>query len=122
MRTAINGIIRGMLLSVLLGGWAPAMAQAPPGDDSPAAAIAGGEVQPCVPAADAAAATGEPGDAAQEAAPCEEPDGAPEPGDADSGPQAAVEEDLAVQASADEVFTPGDEISEDYPIPLPSDI
>ena len=33
-----------------------------------------------------------------------------------------VEEDPAIEASADEEFTPGDEISEDYPIPLPSDI
>lgn len=33
-----------------------------------------------------------------------------------------VEEDASVEAKADEEFTPGDEISEDYPVPLPSDI
>ena len=41
---------------------------------------------------------------------------------AEPGPEAVVEEDPAIEASADEEFTPGDEISEDYPIPLPSDI
>jgi hypothetical protein len=33
-----------------------------------------------------------------------------------------VEEDPGVEASANEEFTPDDEISEDYPVPLPSDI
>jgi hypothetical protein len=33
-----------------------------------------------------------------------------------------VEEDSDVEARADEVFTPDEEISEDYPVPLPSDI
>lgn len=33
-----------------------------------------------------------------------------------------VEEDPAVRASADDVFEPGEEISEDFPVPLPSDI
>jgi hypothetical protein len=36
--------------------------------------------------------------------------------------QPAATEDPAVEARADEVFRPGDEISEDYPVPLPSDI
>jgi hypothetical protein len=31
-------------------------------------------------------------------------------------------EDFAREASVDEEFTPGDEISEDYPVPLPADI
>jgi hypothetical protein len=33
-----------------------------------------------------------------------------------------VEENPGVEARADEVFTPDEEISEDYPVPLPSDI
>ena len=33
-----------------------------------------------------------------------------------------VEEDPSVRATADEVFQPGEEISEDFPVPLPSDI
>jgi len=33
-----------------------------------------------------------------------------------------VEEDPDVEARADDVFTPDEEISEDYPVPLPSDI
>jgi hypothetical protein len=32
------------------------------------------------------------------------------------------EEEPAVEASAEDVFKPGDEISEDYPVPLPSDM
>jgi len=45
-----------------------------------------------------------------------------EPIDPMAGLESAVEEDAAVQASAEEEFTPDQEISEDYPVPLPSDI
>ena len=38
------------------------------------------------------------------------------------GPGALVEEDSAIAASAEEEFDPDEEISEDYPVPLPSDI
>ena len=38
------------------------------------------------------------------------------------GPQASVEENADIRASADDVFEPDDEIPEDYPVPLPSDI
>jgi hypothetical protein len=37
-------------------------------------------------------------------------------------PGALVEEDPAIAASAEEEFDPDEEISEDYPVPLPSDI
>jgi hypothetical protein len=104
MSAATRGILRRLLLPALLGSWALAVAQVPPGPDSPAGTDAGG------------AARG------QEAEPCEEPDGVAGSDPVAAGPEAVVEEDPAVEASADEVFTPGDEISEDYPIPLPSDI
>jgi hypothetical protein len=39
-----------------------------------------------------------------------------------SDPADLVEEDPALEAKADDEFTPEDEISEDYPVPLPSDI
>jgi hypothetical protein len=39
-----------------------------------------------------------------------------------AGPAATVEEDSAIEASAQEEFNPDEEISEDYPVPLPSDI
>ena len=100
-------ILRILVLSALVGGWAQATAQSPP--DS-------GQVEPCDPATE----------------PCEErvpaletveaPSTDPSSETAEAGMEAAVEEDPAIEASADEEFTPGDEISEDFPIPLPSDI
>jgi hypothetical protein len=54
------------------------------------------------------------------------PDGEAQPvetdGPAMSDPADLVEEDPGLEAKADEEFTPEDEISEDYPVPLPSDI
>lgn len=50
---------------------------------------------------------------AESAAPEEEP--------ATDEPE-AVEPDPDFEASVEDVFKPGDEISEDYPIPLPADI
>jgi hypothetical protein len=43
-------------------------------------------------------------------------------GEGVAGPEAAEEENSAEEASAAEVFEPDEEISEDYPVPLPSDI
>ena len=114
-------LMRHLLLGALLGGWALAQAQAPPGQATPNASDPGSDALPCVPA-DAVGETE--ADAETDgavAAPCEEPEEAAAE-DAGGGPQAAVEEDMAIEASADEVFRPDDEISEDYPIPLPSDI
>jgi len=104
---------------LMLAGWAVAMAQAPPGETPAGAADADLQSLPCVPAGQAAPAGGEQGTTGPSAVPCEEP----KPADvADAGPAAAVEEDPGVEASANEEFTPDDEISEDYPVPLPSDI
>jgi hypothetical protein len=107
MRRAGREILQLFVLCALVAGSAPATAQAPPD---------GGQVEPCDPATE----------------PCEEQVPALETGDtplpdpssetAEAGIEAAVEEDPAIEASADEEFTPGDEISEDFPIPLPSDI
>ena len=100
-------ILRLFLLFALVGACALAFAQAPPGE---------ARFEPCDPATE----------------PCEAEAPVPEAGEtpvaeassepAEPGPEAVVEEDPAIEASADEEFTPGDEISEDYPIPLPSDI
>jgi hypothetical protein len=100
-------ILRYCLLSALLGGLTPAIAQTPPD------AV---QAEPCDPAT-------EPCEDQSPAAESGETPDAGQPADtAESGLEAVVEEDPAIEASADEVFTPGDEISEDYPIPLPSDI
>ena len=122
MSAATREIMRHLLLPALLGSWALAVAQVPPGADSPAGTDAGGAARPCVPAGESAGTADDAAADGQEPEPCEEPDGVAGSDPVAAGPEAVVEEDLAVEASADEVFTPGDEISEDYPIPLPSDI
>jgi hypothetical protein len=118
--------MKRMLPLLMLGSWAVAMAQAPPGEPPAGAADPGLQAAlPCVPAGEAAPEGGEQGTTGPSPAPCEEPRAQPaaEAADvADAGPAAAVEEDPGVEASANEEFTPGDEISEDYPVPLPSDI
>jgi len=132
--------MRKTLTLLLLGTWAVAIAQAPPGGEQAAGAEAGGQDPPCVPSGDALQAPdGESGpldsrlkDTGQASVPCEEmvpkiaageeqtfgeaPDGSA----ADAG--ANLEEAPDVEISADEVFRPTDEISVDYPVPLPSDI
>jgi hypothetical protein len=59
------------------------------------------------------------GDTQEQEAPAE-PDPEDENGE-DSVPE-GVEEDEMISVSAEEEFEPGEEISEDYPVPLPSDI
>jgi hypothetical protein len=107
MSSARREILRNLALAALVAGSGLALAQAPP---------VGEQAEPCDPAT----------------APCEEQAAVPEDDEAplappsseaaEAGIEAVVEEDAAIQASADEEFTPDDEISEDYPIPLPSDI
>jgi hypothetical protein len=106
-RTFIGRLLPVVLIAALSATWATAFAQAPPIEE---------EAPPCDPATESCddSLTDSEAAAADQA-------GMPDP-DLEGGPQAAVEEDPAIEASADEVFTPGDEISEDYPIPLPSDI
>ena len=82
--------MKRMLLIMLLGAWAAALAQTPPEEN---------------------AAT--------------EPDAALEqPAEVDESQdeEEMTEAEKAAKAMADEDFKPGDEISEDYPVPLPSDI
>ena len=100
-------ILRLFLLFALVGACALAFAQAPPGE---------ARFEPCDPATEPCEAEAPVPEAGE--TPVAEPSSEP----AEPGPEAVVEEDPAIEASADEEFTPGDEISEDYPIPLPSDI
>ena len=100
------------------------------GDEQPAAgADAGGPAENCLPVEDSPQATA--GDSGPLKAPevdgsvegpCEETASSEAPDQPIEGPAASVEEDPAIEASAQEVFKPGDEIPEDYPVPLPSDI
>ena len=105
-----------LILSLLVS--AAAFAQTPPADASGAEAD---PARPCVSGEESGPLEDGklPDGAARE--PCQEPE-------TDTAPAAGeeladvVEEDPFIEASADEVFEPGDEISEDYPVPLPSDI
>ena len=132
--------MKRIVMCLLLGNWAVAIAQAPPGEERAAGADAGEQVPPCVSATDApqvsAGASGplesNPKDAGQASVPCEEQDpeatpgeeqrSAEAPGEIVADPETIEEDDSDVEASAEGEFKPGDEISEDYPVPLPSDI
>lgn len=136
----MKAIVKRMSSLVLLGCWAAAIAQTPPEGDPAAGAEAAGQALPCVPAGDALQApAGESGplEGQQEVAgeaqvPCEGPvpeAGAGEeqaneeaPGVPTEDAGSDTEEAPEVEVTADEIFTPVDEISEDYPVPLPADI
>jgi hypothetical protein len=133
-------IVRITITLMLLGIWVAAIAQAPPGEEQAMVAEAAGQDLPCGPGTETPQAHGgetgpledEQGEPESGFAPCEEqsPDATPgeeqltaeETGGIDVDPEASGEEDSVVEASAEDEFKPGDEISEDYPVPLPSDI
>lgn len=108
------------------------MAQEPAETDATTEPAAVDAVEPCIPAEELAAQ----GEGTQENVPeaviCKETDPEAAPNDAmqamedasdiDPGLEALDENDEIVEATADEVFRPDDEIHEDYPISLPSDI
>ena len=116
----MSRILLPLLLAICTLTWA----QTPSGSEQTAAAEAGEPIRPCPPAGDSTpAADGNGSSTGDEPAsvPCAEPQ--PESsGEIVAGPEAAIEEDPAIEASATDVFKPGEEIPEDYPVPLPSDI
>jgi len=119
--------------------WTAAIAQAPLDEHQSTGASADEGTVPCIPAdgAQASAAKSGPLESPAEGAgevlePCEEvspgttsgeqPALAGPPGESNPGDGSNPEEAADAEASADEVFKPVDEISEDYAVPLPSDI
>jgi hypothetical protein len=162
--------MKRIVMCLLLGSWAVAIAQAPPGEERAAGADEGEQVPPCVSVTDALQAPAgvsgplesQPKDAGQASVPCEEQDpeatpgeeqdpeampgeeqdaeampgeeqdpettpgeeqdSAEVPGEIFAGPETNEEDDSDIEATAEGEFKPGDEISEDYPVPLPSDI
>lgn len=135
---------------LLMGVWALAIAQTPPGDE-PADAI--GQAVPCVSTGEAGVTGDEEEDTGLPSEPCVEPDLETVPDGDQLSAQApaetvddamgieaevdgvidennlptevdgVIEENiLPTEASVEEEFKPGDEISEDYPVPLPADI
>jgi hypothetical protein len=127
--------MKRIVMCLLLGIWTVAIAQAPTGEEQAAGADAEEQIQPCVAASDAPQAPagesgpleGQPKNDGPASVPCEELEteeqlAADGPGEIDAGPESVVEPDPDFEATADEEFDPDDEISEDYPVPLPSDI
>jgi hypothetical protein len=107
-------LLQGLILILFLGLPAVAFAQEP-GPVPDAGADAGEPVMPCDSAGNAILPSGQHGPPEPGAVPCE-------PQESEAVPDEEKEEEAVVEASADEVFTPGDEIHEDYPVPLPADM
>ena len=105
--------MKGLMLCVLAVGWGIAIAQAPPEaaatEEEARQPGAGDPAGPCVFPGDAGL-DGEDGAIAATEEPC------------DGSETMTEDSEVAVEATADEVFEPDSEISEDYPVPLPSDI
>lgn len=99
--------MKRVALILLLGTWLAALAQTPPGEEPDEEPFLG--ELPATTEIDAAGIEDDPEDDA---------------GDEfeDEFGSAIDENTLPTEASPEEEFTPGDEISEDYPVPLPSDI
>jgi len=136
-----------VLLTLLLAGiLTVAQAQVPPGSDAQSADVAAdaaakanaGQVLPAEDEVEAPVQAEFPEEAVVELDPDEDAQASgeanevagevageasgEEPGEEFSDPAAGVEEDATVAASAQDEFNPDEEISEDYPVPLPSDI
>lgn len=132
--------MKRMILLLLIGAWAVALAQTPSGEEPGATPEAPDNVVPCVPTGEAGPSDDEQVDGELAAAPCAEPspETFPEEEPFLSEESAGLEDEtgeieeefgleieentLPTEASPEEEFKPGDEISEDYPVPLPSDI
>lgn len=137
--------MKHFMFLLLLGVWALAAAQTPPAEDSDAAGEVLDTAVTCVTDAEAdpLAEGQEEGDQEEgegSSEPCVEPSPETYPeeepfiseasGDTEEDAVALDEEleseidenDLPTEASVEEEFQPGDEISEDFPVPLPSDI
>jgi hypothetical protein len=104
-------LTRALLLLIATTCCTAGLAQEPP-DPAPAAEEASAETSVAGPDADEQTADELP----QDEAPEEITENVSE------DPGALIEEDPAIAASAEEEFDPDEEISEDYPVPLPSDI
>ena len=109
----------------MLGG-AAALAQSPPGEQAAASVDAQDLAPPCVTAGGRPPQDGEREGDAQEAVPCEEQ--APQDIPADAVEDAFADaEDNELKTTGDDVtaqeeFETGEEISEDFAVPLPADI
>ena len=129
-----------MAFFLLLGVCGLAIAQTPPGEEPGASPETLENPAPCIPASETDSPGDDQGDGESSSEPCVEPspETFPEEEPFLSEEPAVMEDDaseiegefgsaieeniLPTEASVEEEFKPGDEISEDYPVPLPSDI
>jgi hypothetical protein len=132
--------MKRMILLLLIGAWAVVLAQTPSGEEPGAAPDAPENAVPCVPTGEAGSPDDEQVDGESAAEPCLEPSPETFPeeepflseestgvedetGEIEEEFGSVIEENsLPTEASPEEEFKPDDEISEDYPVPLPSDI
>jgi hypothetical protein len=124
--------MKSILLILLLLTASLVIAQTPPGTGTAPGVATDEPAEPCVPAGETVDAVNGQQEALPntvicdeelpESEPIDEPLAADPVDDIDPGLETLAEDEEIVEATADEVFRPGDEIHEDYPIPLPSDI
>jgi hypothetical protein len=129
----MNSIMKPIWIFLLLGSSAAALAQTPTGEESTAGVDAGDAATPCVTAGENLPQDGEnlpqdgeQGDGAPDAVPCEEQAPQADPAEAADDTFADAEEnELEItgdDVTAQEEVETGEEIPEDYPVPLPADI
>lgn len=104
-------VLLRILPALLLGAWAVAIAQSPTGEEGADRADTGEPAVPCVSAGNAILPAGIHGPPEPGAVPCEDQEPVPD-----------EDQQTGEDVTADEVFEASDEILEDYPIPLPSDM
>jgi hypothetical protein len=117
--------LKQALASLLLAGSAIALAQVPPGEVPAAGDGPGERAEPCIPAGETVPPESglEPCVAQEPVAQANEDQRVAE-ASTENGTEPAAEdaEDTDPGAPAEKEFNPRDEISEDYAVPLPSDI
>ena len=132
--------MKQLAIFLLIAAWAVALAQVPPDGQPREASAVPDTTVPCVPAGEASPPEDKQVNVDPASKPCvepspetfpeEEPFLGEDPDGMEDDPEGFEEEfggvidenALPTEASPEEEFKPGDEISEDYPVPLPSDI
>jgi hypothetical protein len=117
---------RSICIFLMLGCPTATLAQAPAGEVPASGVDMGDAASPCVMAGENLPQDGEQDGDVPDAVPCEEQTPQAIPADAVEDAFADTEEDelktTGDDVTAQEEFETGEEISEDYPVPLPSDI
>lgn len=122
----MSSITKSIWVFLMLACSAAALAQAPASEEPASGVDAGDAASPCVMADDNVQQNGERNGDVPDAVPCEEQTPETIPADAVEDAFADAEENelktTGDDVTAQEEFETGEEISEDFPVPLPSDI